>query len=198
MFRTILLTVNPLGQWEKIEEAGRGIAGVLFLFFLPNLVLAGLLEGLGLVRFGDQLNSFVLSNGRVTSITVAEAVRFECFQAVVTLGGFLLIASLLHLIFKAAHLRSTFSQSFTLTAYCYGAILLFRAVDGLIWVQTWLCWAFGVFFALKAFYMGLGRIVKPDPSKALGLYFLSCLIFTAGTGLAHFLSRQFIEGRWTL
>ena len=60
---------------------------------------------------------------------------------------------------------------------------------------TWLCRAAGALLAAKVFYVGLVRVIRPEPSTALGLYFLGALLLFAFAGISHFVALQILEGR---
>jgi hypothetical protein len=106
----------------------------------------------------------------------------------------LLLALLLQLLLRSFHCRSAFRQSFTAMAYSYSPLLLMQAVDGLPGLHTWVCRLVGVVLAAKVFYLGLVRVVRPDPTVALGLYFLGSLLLFALAGISHFFVLQILDG----
>jgi hypothetical protein len=62
-------------------------------------------------------------------------------------------------------------------------------------LNTWVCWGIGITLSVAVLYRGIPRIMKPDPSNALGLYLLCSLLLIAVSGLAHFLANLVLQER---
>src|SRR2546426_7078 len=70
---------------------------------------------------------------------------------------------------------------------------LFRMFDALPSLNTWVCWGVGIALSVAALYRGIPRVMKPDPSNALGLYLLCSLLLTAISGVTHFLANLILQ-----
>jgi hypothetical protein len=116
------------------------------------------------------------------------ALRFETAQLglslVVVLGGPWLLQQLA----QSFHRRHSYTESFTAVAYSLSPLFLLRILNAAPAIDSWIGWAIGIFLSLAALYRGLPRILKPDPSNALGLYLLASLLLISVTGLSHFLA----------
>jgi len=187
MINAILLIFDPANTWERIEKSQRSIWTVFFLYLLPLLLLTSALEGYGLVRFGKERDSIM---EKVMPVPVSQelAIRYEVAQLVLSLlvvfGG----AWILKKGGEGFHRRHTYTETFTLLAYSLSPLFLLRILDGWPAINTWICWGIGIFISVTVLYRGLPRIMKPDPSSALGLCLLASVLLIVLTGLAHFLA----------
>jgi hypothetical protein len=188
-----MLIVDPAGTWEKIEAAPRTVARVFFLFFLPLMLLSSLGEGWALMHFGLERSSFVDLPARKMKVSLDLVLRYELaqlvFGLVMVFGGALLFRKF----GESFHRRHLYSETFVTIAYSLSPLFLLRILDGLPVMNTWVCWGIGVALAVAALYRGLPRIMKPDPSNALGLYLLCSLLLIAISGVAHFLASQVLQ-----
>jgi len=194
MFKTLQLLFEPTPTWDGIARAERGVVTVLGLFFLPAVLMAGLLEGFGLHKLGNRPAVLEFSHHSVVDVPLDAIVRYTAAEAVLAVAGVFLLASMTRYLFHSFHCRATFAQSFNLMAYSYGPVLIMQAVDGLPFLPTWICRVIGAALAVKVLYLGLVRVVRPDPATALGLYFLGSLLILATAGLTHFVALQVLEG----
>jgi hypothetical protein len=185
MINAILLIFDPSNTWERIEKSQRSVWALFFLFVLPVLLLASVLEGWALVRFGEERTGIV---DRVVSISPDLAIRYETVQFSLSLliifGG----AWLLKKTGEGFHRRHSYKEAFTTVAYSLSPLFLLRILDGWPVINTWVCWGIGIFLSVAALYRGVPRIIKPDPSSALGIYLFGSLMLILITGLAHFLA----------
>ena len=60
---------------------------------------------------------------------------------------------------------------------------MLRLLDALPSVNLWVTWIVGIMLTVNILYLGLPIIMRPEPSHALGLYFMCILIIAATTGL---------------
>jgi hypothetical protein len=196
MIRALLLIFDPAGTWEKIESSPRSVGRIFFLFVLPLMLLSSVVEAWCLIHFG--LDRTALAAGlppRHTAVSPQLALRYEVVQMtfglVILFGGALLYRK----IGEAFHRRHSYAETFTTLAYSISPLFLLRILDGAPAMNTWVCWAIGISLAIAALYRGIPRIMKPDPSSAMGLYVLCTLLLIAGTGLAHFMANLVLEGK---
>jgi hypothetical protein len=54
MLKALLLIFKPATTWDGVVREQRGAWSVLGLFLVPAVLVAGALEGWGMVRFGHQ------------------------------------------------------------------------------------------------------------------------------------------------
>ena len=190
MINAILLIFDPGNTWERIEKSQRGVWAVFFLFMLPVLLLTSVLEGYALVRFGKEQGGIV---ERVVAVSQDLAIRYEAVQfslsLLIVFGG----AWLLKKTGEGFHRRHTYKEAFTTLAYSLSPLFLLRILDGWPVVNTWVCWGIGIFLTVAALYRGVPRIMKPDPSNALGVYLLGSMMLIVLTGLTHFLAVLVLE-----
>src|SRR5262245_24005289 len=181
MINAILLIFDPSNTWERIEKSQRSVWAVFLLFLLPILVLASVLEGYALVRSGEERGGIL---ERVVTISKDLAIRYEVAQFSLSL---LIIFGGTWLLKKSGegfHRRHTYKEAFTTLAYSLSPLFLLRILDGWPAVNTWICWGIGIFLSIAALYRGVPRIMKPDPSNALGVFLLGSLLLLFITGLA--------------
>jgi hypothetical protein len=111
------------------------------------------------------------------------------FGLVICFGG----AWLIQKVSESFHRKHAYRDCFATLGYSLGPYFLCRMLDGWPVMHTWVAWAIGVVLALAVFYRGLPRVLRPDPSNALGAYLLSALIIVAMTGMAHLLATRILE-----
>ena len=188
-----MLIVDPAGTWEKIESGPKNVAHAFFLFLLPLMLLSGAAETWGLIRFG--LERSTLGDLPARHIKIRPELAFR-YQAAQLTFGFLIVfggALLYRKIGEGFHRRHSYAETFTTLAYSISPLFLLRTLDGLPALNTWVCWAIGITLSIAALYRGIPRIMKPDPSNALGLYLLCSMLLVAISGLAHFFANLVLQ-----
>jgi hypothetical protein len=190
MIKAILLIFDPANTWEKIDQSQHKVWRIFFLFLLPLLLVVFALEGFALVRFGEEQGTLF---ERVVPVSRDLAIRYETIQFALSLlvifGG----AWLLKKMGDGFHRRHTYQEAFTAVAYSLSPFFLLRILDGWPAINTWICWGIGIFLSVAVLYRGLPRIMKPDPTNALGLYLLASMLLISVSGLAHFLAVRVLE-----
>jgi hypothetical protein len=186
MIRALMLIVDPAGTWEKIESDPKNAARLFFLFLLPLMAISSVAEGWGLLHFGlerSSIGGLPMRHAKVSPELVSryELVQFV-FGLVLVFGG----AMLYRKIGESFHRRHSYGETFVTLAYSISPVFLLRMFDGLPHLNTWVCWGIGIALSVAALYRGIPRIMKPDPSNALGLYLLCSLLLVVTSGLAHF------------
>ncbi len=194
MIKVLQLLFAPAKAWDTIARKGQGVWAVLWLYLVPAILIVCAFEGWCLVSFGNQPIKLGFASRQLVAVPLDAAIRYECVQAVVSLLTVFLLGFFLRLLVRSFHMGAPFHLAFTVMAYSYGPLLLMQAFDGIPALPTWLCRVAGAVLAAKVFYIGLIKVVRPDPSTALGLYFLGTLLLFAFAGISHFVSLQVLEG----
>jgi len=194
MIRALMLIFDPAGTWEKIETGPKDVARVFFLFLSPLMLLSSTAETWGLLHFG--LERSPLGGdlpARHIKVPMELALRYAAIQfgfgLLIVFGGALIYRK----IGESFHRRHTYTETFTTLAYSTSPLFLLRALDGVPALNTWVCWGIGIALSVAALYRGIPRIMKPDPSNALGLYILCALLLAAVSGLTHFLATLVLQ-----
>lgn len=202
MLKALQLVFEPAPTWEVIGREERGVAWVFLLSLLPAALTAAGLEGMGLHLWGNQPTSMSFTSRQTIGVAPDAIVRYEAVQVVITVVTVFLLAFLFRMVVRSFHSKSTFAQSFRLMSYSFGPVLLLQAVDGIPMAPTWGCRIVGAALGVKVLYLGLGRIVRPDPASALGLYFVGALMLLIFNGMGHFFALRVLEAglldQWTL
>ena len=193
MIRALMLIFDPAGTWDKIESSPRNVGRVFFLFLLPLMFLSGAAETWGLLRFGMQRSTVGDLPVRTVKVSPELALRYEAAQLIfglaIVFGG----AVLYQKIGASFHRRHFYSETFATLAYSMGPLFLARILDGVPQLNTWVCWGIGITLSVAALYRGIPRIMKPDPSNALGLYLMCSFLLIVVSGLAHFFANLVLE-----
>jgi hypothetical protein len=190
MIKALQLIFDPAGTWEKIENAHQRVMTIFLLFLLPLMLLTSAIEGFGLMHFGEIRGSV---NQHLVKIPLDVALRYGVAQIILGLAVVFGGAWLVRNIGAGFHRQHTYTECFTTLAYSLSPLFLARLLDAAPAMNTWVCWAIGVLLSVSALYRGLPRIMKPDPSNALGLYLISSLTLIIITGVAHFVAGLVLE-----
>jgi ABC-type Na+ efflux pump permease subunit len=91
------------------------------------------------------------------------------------------------------HRRHSYSESFAALGYSLGPFFLARLLSAIPSINSWIPYTIGILLAVSALYKGIPRVMKPDPSSALGLYIMTSLGLIVITALAHFLLLQVLD-----
>lgn len=195
MIKALQLIFEPATAWDAIARAGRGVVGVLIRFLLPAVVIACVLEGWGMQRLGHMPTRLGMADSQTVTLPIESILRYEIAQAVLNIAAVFLLAYFLHQLLRSFHCRAPFALAFTVMAYNFAPLLAMQILDGIPLAPTWVCRGIGALLAAKVFYIGLVRVIRPEPSTALGLYFLGALLIFAFAGISHFVALQVLEGR---
>jgi hypothetical protein len=186
MITALLLIFDPSGTWEKIGSTPKHRVWQIFLsYLLPLLFLSIAVESFGLMKLGMNEGGLL---SRVVKPSQDLVVRYEAVQVLIDLliifGG----TWLLKQVGEGFHRRHTYSECFATLGYSLGPLYLFRMLDALPAINTWLCYGVGILLVVAALYRGVARVMKPDPSNALGVYLMASLVMIAITGIGHYLA----------
>jgi len=197
MIKSLFLIFDSANTWEKIAAAPQSVLKVITLSLMPLLLLSAAVEGAALIKFGREQGPL----DTMKPVSQALALRYEIAQLGLSLLVVVAGAAVLQKIGQSFHRRHTYSECFTTLAYSLSPLFLLRVLAGFPAIHTWACWAVGILLSVSALYRGIPRIMRPDPSNALGLYLLSSLLLIVVTGLAHFvagmvLNEKILAGTW--
>ena len=185
MIRALLLIFDPANTWEKIDTAKHSALRVFFMYVLPVMLLSFAVEGWLISRFGMEQGRLVQ---RIVPVEQDLIVRYALAQMAMGLLICFLGAWLFKKVGESFHRRHSYAECFSALGYSLGPYFLCRMLDGWPILNTWIAWAIGALLAVSVLYRGIPRIMRPDPSNALGLYLLCSLLLMAMTGLAHLLA----------
>jgi hypothetical protein len=190
MVTALLLIFDPDNTWAKIETTKRSVSRVFFMYLLPIMLLAAVAEGGLLLKLGVQAGHF---SDRLKPVSQDLVVRYEIAQFVLGLAVCFLGAWLFQKFGAGFHRAHLYSDCFATLGYSLGPHFLLRILNGWPALNTWIAWAIGALLALSILYRGIPRLMKPDPSNALGLYLMCSLLILVLTGLSHFVATLILE-----
>ena len=184
-----MVILDPGGTWERIEQQQNGIARVFAISTLPLLLVVSAIEAYGLMTWGRQHDM----SGKAKTVGTDLLVRYEATQMVLAVVLLFFGAWLLKLIAEGFHRRHSYQQSFVTAAYAFGPLFLCRALNAIPGVNLWITWAIGILLVVAALYRGVPRIMRPDPSSALGLYMMASIVLVLIAGLANFVAIMVLD-----
>lgn len=187
MIKALLLILDPENTWERIGQTRPGIAAVFFTYALPLFLLGTAVETWGMMKLGHDQRGVLIDRRAVISQELA--IRYVTAQLALALvmafGGALLFKK----IGEGFHRKHNYSETFATLGYALGPVFLARAVDGIPFFNSWICWGVGALLGVSVLYRGIPRLMKPDPSNALGVYLTCSFLFLVITGTAHYLAQ---------
>jgi hypothetical protein len=192
MIKALWLIFWPVSGWGQIVEARRSIGFVLMVNTLPLLVASALVEGWGMVTWGDYRGQVVFLH----KSPAGQVFIYQCAQILLSLGMVLLGAYIIKLLGETFHGRHTYRQTFCLVAYGLGPLFMVRALDAFPALSPYLTWAFGIFLTLRVMYSGVPLALDPDPPHAFGLFLMSSLMLLLISGLLRFVTAWYLKGKF--
>lgn len=189
MIKALLLMFEPAATWDRIVGSRRSVWYIVMTHLVPLLLLGAVVEGYGLVRWGEWQKGIV----RIRQFEVREAITFEAAQTALLLLVVLVSAKTIKSMGDTFHSRHTFTQAFTVVAYGLSPMLLFRMLDAAR-ITPWLAWGIGALLMISILYQGVPRVMEPDPSHAFGLYLTSWLLLVLITGILRFGTAAYLNG----
>jgi uncharacterized membrane protein YecN with MAPEG domain len=190
MIKALQLLFTPVPTWERIALAQRGVGFVLFLYFIPAVLISVGAHGFTLVQWGQRG-----SYGGVVRWAPLPALQYVAVVSMLLLIAALLSAYILQVIATSVQVRVGFQQCFTTLAYSYGPLLLLRMLDILPMTPTWICWAAGAMLTASALYHGVAMVMKPEQTKGFGLFLVALLVTLLLSGLTHLVAVNILSGR---
>lgn len=193
MFKALQLIFEPATTWEKIARAERSLWQVLFLYLVPTILIACSIEAWGLHKFGNKPSVTNFIERQATPVALDIIIRYEIVQALLMVAVVFLLAFTLRALMKSLNGTATYTLVYTAIAYSFSPIFLMTAVDAVPFMNSWICRSIGAILAAKVFYVGLVRVIRPDPTTALGIYMTGSFLLAAFVGLTHFIALQVLE-----
>ena len=193
MIKAILLIFAPGSTWTRISEAKRGVLTVLLLNPVPLILLACGAEAYGLLKLGLFESDFARAKPLPVAWSLVlkyQEVRLACDLVVLFLG-----AQIFYWLDHSLNSRARYQLSFTVMAYSMGPTFLMRALDGIPWLNTWLCWGVGILLAMHLLYHGVALVLQPDQTKGFGLFLVSSLVLALLSLTAQILGLFVLHGR---
>jgi hypothetical protein len=187
MIRLLQLIFAPAYAWHKILQANRGVILVLILHPLPLMLIGAAAEGYGLMKLGWL--SGELARGKPVLVPRDIALRFEEIRLAGSLLALFLGTLLLRSLARSFQVPTGFPGSFAVLAYSMGPLLVLApALDGLPFMNSWLCWSIGIILSVSILYNGIAIILQPEPTKGFGLFVSSAVVLIILTGFANFIA----------
>jgi hypothetical protein len=179
MIKALFLIFESAAAWGRVLAARRSVKFIVATYLMPMLVLVAVTGGIGLVKWGK----WQAGTGQYKQFTVGEAVVYETAEMLLMLLVIVICAHLIKIMGETFNGRHTYTQSFTVVIYALSPMFLLRMLDVLPSANLWVTWLIGLMLTVHILYHGLPIIMRPEPSHALGLYFMCILIIAATTGL---------------
>jgi Yip1-like protein len=184
MITALMLIFEPVDTWEKIVQTNRSAVTVFFLHLLPMMVLSLGFEAFALIQWGETRSL----SGELLPVPHQAAQNYCLAHFVFLLVVIFLGARILQKLAQSFHSAHTYSQCFITLAYSLSPLFLGHVLDAWYFVDTWVCWGLGATLSVAVLYQGLPRIMKPDPSVALGIYIVSSVLILILAGAEHYLA----------
>ena len=189
MIKPLLLMFEPAERWEAVSRTRPALTSVLLFFVLPWLLIAAAGEGYGLIHWGKWQAIGGLRKFPLKEVLIIEAAQLILALLVVFIG-----ANMVKAIGETIRGRHTYSDAFTAVAYGLGPLYVMRLLDAFSGINLWVSWGIGIVLSITLLYHGIPRMIKPDPSHAFGLFFITVLLLMTFTGLIRYLTAEFLQG----
>jgi hypothetical protein len=193
MLKALQLIFEPAPTWEAINRADRKLWQVLVLYLIPTLLIAVALESWGLYKFGNRPSLVSFAERAASPVAEETIIRYQSVQFGIIILMMFLLSSILQSVLKSMHSRVTYTKVFTAIGFSFAPYFLMIALDGLPFVNTWICRGIGAVLVAKVYYVGLVRVIKPEPTAALGAYMCSIFLVFAIIALTHFIALRVLE-----
>jgi hypothetical protein len=191
MIKAIKLIFAPMKEWEKTATANPSVLWVLLTFVIPVFLLSGLVEGYGLIRLGERRGEF----GQMALLPQDMIIRYEAVSLGLLLAIVFIGASLLVIVTQSFQVPVQFRQCFSAVGYSMAPLALVKILDAHPMMNTWMCWGIGVVMVASMLYHGVAQCLKPEQTKAFGIYVFSVVFIGGLSGLAHFISVLVLHGK---
>jgi hypothetical protein len=191
MIKPLLLIFEPDAIWDEIDRAGRSLAFILVSFIIPWQLICAVAEGYGLVHWGKWQVIGGLKKFPLGEAMVIAGAQFLLSLLVVFVG-----ANMVKAIGETFRGRHTYTQAFAAVAYGLGPLFVLRLLDAFSGINPWVPWGIGILLSIAVLYHGVPRMIKPDPSHAFGLFFMSVLLLVVFTGLIRYVTAEYLQGNF--
>jgi hypothetical protein len=190
MIKALFLIFEPEAAWNRVALSRRGLGFIVGLYLLPMMLIVGIAEGFGLVRWGRWQSAM----GAIKIFPVREALVYETAELLLMAVCILAVAHFIKALGDTFHVRQTYANTLTVVIYGLSPVFLLRLLDVSPTLSLWLPWGIGIMLSIKILYHGVPRIMLPDPPDAFGLYFMSALLLLMVTALERFITAGCLGG----
>lgn len=194
MIKAFLFILEPVRTWENVVRAQRSVAVIFLTFLLPMVILAGAVEGYGLVKWGKPQSFGDFQ--RDHKFPVAETVVYEVAQGLLYITVVFVAAAVLKALGETFHGRHSYRQAFTAIAYGLSPLFVLRLLDAFYMIHPAVSWGIGILLSVGVLYQGLPRVMLPDPPHAFGLYLMNSLLLILVTGLTRLITAGYLQGKF--
>ncbi len=195
MLKALQLIFEPSTAWASIIQAKRSIWQIAFLYLIPTILIVCALESWGLHSLGNLPSMTGFVERAAQPVEPATIIRYQTVQVILMVACVFLLSLLLRVLMRTLHCKATYTEVFTAVTYSFAPVFLMIAVNGLPAINPWLCTGIGAILAAKVLYVGLVRVIKPEPTSALGIYLTASFLIFAFVGLCQFVALQVLENR---
>ena len=91
--------------------------------------------------------------------------------------------------------RQKFTQSLAVSVFGLGPVFLMRVCDAFPAIHPLVPWIIGAALTMAILYQGIPRVMRLDPSDALGVYMSSMLVLVLASGIGRVLVICFLQGK---
>lgn len=192
MIKALFLIFEPEAAWNRVALSRRGIGFTVALYLLPMMLIVGVVEVFGLVKWGRWQPAM----GAIKTFPMREALIYE--TAELLLMGVIILAGahFIKALGDTFHVRHTYEKTLTVVIYGLSPVFLLRLLDVFPNINLWMPWAIGIMLTIKVLYTGVPRIMLPDPPDAFGLYLMSALLLAMITALERFITAGCLGGNF--
>jgi hypothetical protein len=192
MIKALFLIFEPLAAWDRVALSRRGLLFIVTFYLLPMMLIVAALQGYSLVEWGR----WQADAGAVKKFTPGEAAVFEAMELLLMGAVIALCAHMIKALSETFRGGQTYTQAFKVVIYGLSPVFLFRLLDAVPSMNLWVPWIMGMMLCIKILYIGVPRVMQPDPPHAFGLFVMSSLLLTMVTGLERYLTASFLAGHF--
>jgi hypothetical protein len=191
MIKVVMLLLRPAPTWERISQAHRSVIFIFGFFLLPLIAFCSAGEVYGLTHWPKRYSKF----GDPGVLSFATAIDYALVQFLLTLLVVFGCAYVLKALSETFHSRHSYVRAFATLGYSLSPLFAIRLLHAAPGVRWWMVWAIGIAFALAILYYGLVRVMQPDPTHALGLYFMTSMLVIITTFLAQLVASLVLKSK---
>lgn len=191
MIKVFFLIFEPGVAWGRIVQSRRSFAYILAAHMLPLILLATVVEGWGLCRWGQWQPEF----HKIRDFSTSSVVVFEVLQAGLFIAMVLASAFLLLNISRTFDRRHNFLQAFTTAAYSYSPLFVAHTFNAGPMINPWFVWAVGIAVTVWILYQGIPQVMQPDATHAFGLFLSAVIVQVLVSGTVRVLTALFLLGK---
>lgn len=192
MIKALFLIFEPMAAWDRVALSRRGLLFIVTFYLMPMMLIVAALQGYSLVEWGR----WQADVSEIKKFTHQEAVIFEAMELLLMSAVIALCAHMIKALSETFRGGQTYTQAFKVVIYGLSPVFLFRLLDAAPSINLWVPWILGMMLCIKILYIGVPRVMQPDPPHAFGLFVMSSLLLTMVTGLERYLTSGFLAGQF--